>query len=266
MTQTTQRRAAKANFFDRYRPADGDSVPKYQQIRFAMIEAIRDGFWRDGVKLPTEEELVGMTGFSLGTVQRAVRMLADDGVLARRQGSGTFISHSSSRISEPWHFQFLSEDGETVLPAYPKVVCRERTGQRGPWSRFLKQGRAPILRIDRVINVNDEFTAFSRFFVAGASADLMEAIAADKLHGANFRIVLSEACRLPVTRIGHVVSITQATGDQARKLMITRRDPLLRVEINATAGTDVPLYFQELLSPATGRRLSLPSVGRLGPK
>jgi DNA-binding GntR family transcriptional regulator len=146
------------------------------------------------------------------------------------------------------------------------VVCRERTGQHGPWSRFLNQGRAPILRIDRVINVNDEFTAFSRFFVAGVYADLMEAISVDQLHGANFRIVLSEACRLPVTRIGHTVSITRANGDQARKLVIARNDPLLRVEINATAGTDVPLYFQELMSPAMDRKLSLPSVGRLGPK
>ena len=262
----TQRRAANANFFHRYRPTHGDSVPKYQQVRFAMIEAIRDGYWRDGVRLPTEEQLVDMTGFSLGTVQRAVRMLAEDGVLTRRQGSGTYVSHSSSRITEPWHFQFLSEDGESVLPAYPKVVCRERTGQHGPWSRFLNQGRAPILRIDRVINVNDEFTAFSRFFVAGTYADLMEAMPLDQLHAANFRVVLSEACRLPVTRIGHTVSITQASGDQARKLLIARKDPLLRIEINATAGTHVPLYFQELLSPATERRLSLPSVGRLGPK
>jgi hypothetical protein len=109
---------------------------------------------------------------------------------------------SGSRIAEPWHFQFLSEDGGAVLPAYPKVVCRERTGQRGPWSRFLNQGHAPILRIDRLINVNDEFTAFSRFFTAGTYADLMEAKSLDQLHAANFRIVLSEACRLPVTRIG----------------------------------------------------------------
>jgi GntR family transcriptional regulator len=262
----TQTRMADGNFFDQYRSKDRANVPKYQQVRFAMIEAIRDGFWQDGGRLPTEEELVGITGFSLGTVQRAVRMLAEDGILARRQGSGTFISHSSSRISEPWHFQFLSEDGETVLPAYPKVVCRERTGQRGPWSRFLDQGRAQILRIDRVINVNDEFTAFSRFFVGGTHADLLEAMPIDKLHGANFRIVLSEACRLPVTRIGHTVSVTQATSDQARKLLIAKNDPLLRVEINATAGTDVPLYFQELVAPATNRRLSLPSVGRLSPK
>jgi DNA-binding GntR family transcriptional regulator len=265
-TQTTQRHAAKLNFFNRYRPPDGEDVPKYQQVRFAMIEAIRDGYWRDGVRLPTEEELVGMTGFSLGTVQRAVRMLVEDGMLARRQGSGTFISHTDSRISEPWHFQFLSEDGETVLPAYPKVVCRERTNQRGPWSRFLGQARAPILRIDRLINVNDEFNAFSRFFVADECADIMEAISIEQLHSANFRVVLSQACRLPVTRIGHTVSITHANSSQARTLSIATQDALLRVEISATAGTKIPLYFQELLSPQTNRRLSLPSVGRLGSK
>jgi DNA-binding GntR family transcriptional regulator len=247
-----------------YRPKGTENVPKYQQLRFAMIEAIRDGHWREGVRLPTEEELVGTTGFSLGTVQRAVRMLAEDGVLARRQGSGTFVSHAGSRIAKPWHFQFLGEDGETVLPAYPKVVCRERTGQRGAWSRFLGQDREPILRIDRIINVNDEFTAFSRFFVAQDYADLMEATPLGQLHGANFRIVLSETFRLPVTQIGHTVSITQANNDQARILLIARKEPLLRIEINATAGTGVPLYFQELLSPAMDRKLSLPSVGRLG--
>jgi GntR family transcriptional regulator len=264
MSRTTQRRLADANFFDLYRPTSDGAIPKYQQVRFAMIEAIRDGFWHDRVRLPTEEEIVGMTGFSLGTVQRAVRMLAEDGVLARRQGSGTFISHSSSRITEPWHFKFLSDDGESVLPAYPKVVCRERTSQRGLWSRFLGQSQAPILRIDRIINVNDEFTAFSRFFVTASYADLMEAMSLDRLHSANFRVVLSEACRLPVTRIDHTVSITHANSDQAHKLLIARNDTILRVEISATAGTNIPLYFQELLSPATNRRLSLPSVGRLG--
>lgn len=265
MNQKTQIRGVDGDFFQRYRPHESGTVPKYQQLRFALIEAIRAGYWRDGDKLPTEEELVDVTKFSLGTVQRAVRMLAEDGFLVRRQGSGTFISHLESRISEPWHFRFLSEDGETVLPAYPKVMTRERTNQRGPWSRFLGQNRAPIVRIDRSINVNDEFTAFSRFFVASTYAEFMEAVPLNKLHGANFRIVLSEACRLPVTRIDHTVSVIQANSNQALRLMISRKDALLRVEIGATAGTNVPLYFQELLCPATGRRLSLPSVGRLRP-
>lgn len=263
MRKASRQGTAEGNFFEAYRPKDGSRVPKYQQIRFALIEAIRSGHWSEGARVPTEEELVRITGASLGTVQRAVRMLAEDGVLSRRQGSGTFVSHASSRISEPWHFQFIDEDGETVLPAYPKVVARERTSQRGAWSRFLAQGETQNLRIDRVINVNDEFNAFSRFFVAGPHADLMEAVPVEQLHGVNFRIFLSDATRLPVTRISHNVSIIQATAEQARRLGTNRREPLLRVEIAASAGTDVPLYFQELLCPPTERRLSLPSVGRL---
>ena len=120
MTRTTQRRAAGSDFFELYRPSESGNAPKYQQLRFALIEAIRAGHWRDGTKLPTEEELVGVTKFSLGTVQRALRMLAEDGIVVRRQGNGTFISHSGSRICEPWHFQFLSEDGESRAPGVSK--------------------------------------------------------------------------------------------------------------------------------------------------
>lgn len=253
--------AADGDFFRACRPAADAKLPKYQQVRFAVIEALRNGYWEEGARLPTEEELVGITGFSLGTVQRAVRMLVDDGVLTRRQGSGTY-SRTDARISEPWHFRFLDEDGESVLPAYPKVVARERTSQRGPWTRFLQQGSGKVLRIDRIININDEFNAFSRFFVAGAYADLMEAAPVEKLHGANFRIVFSERCRLPVTQIGHTVSLVQASNEQARMLRIARRETILRVEILATAGADVRLYYQELYCPRTDRKLSLPNVGR----
>lgn len=251
------------NFFERYRPKEVEGLPKYQQLRFSMIEAVRDGFWRTAARLPTEERLVEITGFSLGTVQRAIRLLAQDGILARRQGSGTFIAHQTSRISQSWHFQFLGEDGKTFLPVYPKVVCRERTNQKGAWTGFLRHDQGELLRLDRLINVNDEFTAFSRFFVAGTFADMMENIPLTKLHGANFRIVLSEAFRLPVTSIGHTVSVVEATSEQSRKLMVPNRSPLLRIEIQATAAAEAPLYFQELICPAFRRKLSLPSVGHL---
>lgn len=259
----TSRLPAKLSFFDQYRPKQLGDLPKYQQLRFAVIEAVRDGFWRNAAKLPTEEELVEITGFSLGTVQRAIRMLAQDGVLARRQGSGTFVAHRPSRIFQPWHFQFLGEDGVSVLPVYPKVVCRERTSQRGPWTSFLNQENEPLLRLDRLINVNDEFTAFSRFFIAGSYADMMENVPLAKLHGANFRVVLSETFRLPVISIGHSVSVIEASSEQSKKLLVPHDYPLLRVEIHAKAATEIPLYFQELICPASNRKLSLPSVGQL---
>lgn len=262
MAKALHTTATQTTFFDRYRPENTRELPKYQQLRFAIGEAIRRGFWVDGERLPTEEELVSITGFSLGTVQRAVRMLSEDGLLARRQGSGTFVSHQHSRISEPWHFQFLDEDGDSVLPAYPLVVARERTNQLGPWSRFLQNGQLSLLRIDRLINVNDEFNALSRFFVSGQHANLMESFPIEQLHSANFRIVLTEASRLPVLRIDHNVSLVPAVKSVATQLGIAISELILRVEIMVTAADNNPLYFQELFCPQSGRKLSLSNVGR----
>jgi DNA-binding GntR family transcriptional regulator len=247
------------NFFRTFSSEAGSNLPKYQHLRAAVVAAIRDGHWKEGEKLPTEEQLVEITGYSLGTIQRAVRTLAEDGTLMRKQGSGTFVARTTSRISEPWHFQFLDDDGETLLPAYPKIIARERTDQRGPWSRFLDNGNDSLLRIDRIINVNDEFMFLSRFFVAGELAALMESKPPKQLDGANFRIVLTNACKMPVTNIQHNVSVTSASRKQAALLLVHRDDPLLRVEIAATAGKVTPLYFQELLCPPTNRKLSLSS-------
>ena len=91
---------ASENFFETYRSGEDSSLPKYQQLRAAIISAIRDNFWTEGSKLPTEEQLIRITSYSLGTVQRAIRTLADDGILTRKQGSGTFVARTVSRISE----------------------------------------------------------------------------------------------------------------------------------------------------------------------
>ena len=142
------------------------------------------------------------------------------------------------------------------------MVC-ERTDQRGPWSRFLDQYPEKLLRVDRIINVNDEFFFLSRFFVGGEFADLMESIPIPKLDGANFRIVLSNFCKMPVTNIAHTVSMTRANNEQAALLKVQGDIPLLRVEIGATAGKDRSLYFLELLCPPTHRKLSRTNVSRL---
>ena len=46
--------------------------------REAVLAAIDQGLWQRGAKLPTESEFVAATPSSLGTVQRAMRELAED--------------------------------------------------------------------------------------------------------------------------------------------------------------------------------------------
>ncbi|MEN0021967.1 MAG: substrate-binding domain-containing protein [Microbacterium sp.] len=53
--------------------------------------AIVDGVWAVGGRIPPEPVLAGKYGVSINTVRRAVGNLVDDGILERRQGSGTYV-------------------------------------------------------------------------------------------------------------------------------------------------------------------------------
>ena len=60
-------------FFQVLQLPDRSGRPKYQRLADTLVDAIRQGLWRPGDRLPPEEELTQLTPFSLGTVQRALR-------------------------------------------------------------------------------------------------------------------------------------------------------------------------------------------------
>lgn len=66
--------------------------PLYKQIKKLIVSKIEAGQWLAGDKIPTEHQLVADLNASRMTVNRALRELTQQGVLVRKQGSGTFVS------------------------------------------------------------------------------------------------------------------------------------------------------------------------------
>lgn len=56
-----------------------------------LRQAITRGTFRPGTQLPTEAELCQMLGVSRTVVREALRVLEEDGLVARRHGVGTFV-------------------------------------------------------------------------------------------------------------------------------------------------------------------------------
>lgn len=56
-----------------------------------LRQAILGGTFRPGSQLPTEAELCEILGVSRTVVREALRVLEDDGLVARRHGVGTFV-------------------------------------------------------------------------------------------------------------------------------------------------------------------------------
>src|SRR5947209_799995 len=87
--------------------------PKYAQIADAIRQRVARGQWPKGHQLPTNEELAEEFGVSRVTVRQAVDLLARDGVVAAKQGRGTFV------VSAPTEDRWLRV--ETSLAALAEV-------------------------------------------------------------------------------------------------------------------------------------------------
>src|SRR5260221_2907844 len=73
--------------------------PLTAQLAQGLRATIRAAELEPGDKIPSEHELVGQHHVSRATANRALTILADEGIIARRRGTGSVVT-SAGLISE----------------------------------------------------------------------------------------------------------------------------------------------------------------------
>src|SRR5690348_13647420 len=74
-----------------------DPRPPYQQVANALRAAILTRKLAPGEKLPSGNELAQRYGVARMTIQQAMRILRDEGLIVSRQGSGVFVRERTTR-------------------------------------------------------------------------------------------------------------------------------------------------------------------------
>jgi GntR family transcriptional regulator len=66
-------------------------LPLYVRIQEKLSREIAAGRWKNGERFPTEQELSHTLAAAVGTIRKSVAALVAQGVLVKRQGSGTYV-------------------------------------------------------------------------------------------------------------------------------------------------------------------------------
>lgn len=74
---------------------NGDT-PLYRQIAEILRDRIKSGIFEPGSRIPTEHELCDSFGVSRISIRQALAELANDDLLEKRQGSGTYVSRAAA--------------------------------------------------------------------------------------------------------------------------------------------------------------------------
>ncbi len=254
----------KPNFFTTFASSPSPGVTKYARLRNALLKAIENGHWMPGEKLPTELDLTKTTPFGLGTVQRALRELAEEGIIVRHQGHGSFVTAPKRPLIQPWHCRFLNDGGTEFLPVFPKILSRARIREYGPWSVFLEQDGDNIIRIDRKISINHEFSVLSRFYANADKFRILLEKSLPELENANLKLLLNLKFNLPITIVSQNLRMIEFPPVVCRELSIKKATSGLYIEAIASAGRTVHMYYQELFIPPNNRTLRIVENSPLG--
>lgn len=73
--------------------AELPAAPLYMKLKDFVRGHVDSGEWKVGHRVPSENELVSILGVSRMTANRALRELADEGLVVRLRGKGSFVAN-----------------------------------------------------------------------------------------------------------------------------------------------------------------------------
>lgn len=106
----------------------------FRDVKADLLAKIISGAWRPGAQMPTEVELAETYGCARATVNRAMRELADDGVIERRRKAGTRVRTAPVRRAR-FDIPIVRSEVEERGADYRYALVSREAGRAPDWLR-----------------------------------------------------------------------------------------------------------------------------------
>jgi DNA-binding GntR family transcriptional regulator len=147
----------------------------YKQVADSLRQKILNGEVSSGERLPTERDLCEQFSASRITIRRALQVLADEMLIQRRHGSGTFVSPTPSR-----RIPLLNTDFSGSIAAHAPDLQRQL--ESWEWQTATAE-IADMLQIDlgerilfarRIDVLDDKPVAYDEVYLTEKSANRLD--------------------------------------------------------------------------------------------
>lgn len=120
----------------------------FRDVKQNIRQRILDGEWAPGDLIPGEVELAASFGCARATVNRAMRELAEEGLLDRRRKTGTRVRMMPKRQAT-FEIPIVRREIEEQGAAYRYALVRRGVERVPEWlqSRLSLSGDAPVLHL-----------------------------------------------------------------------------------------------------------------------
>ncbi len=203
---------------------------RYAALATAMRARIVQGEWPPGTTIPAEQTLAAEHGVALGTMRRALDLLAEQGLVERVHGRGTFVKAGLTGAPMLRFFRFGDAAGQ---PPRSRILSRDTLPAPIEIARGLGAGPGePALRLKRLRYVAEQPCLYEEIWLPLPLFEpLLDSDTAN--WGDLLYPLFLERCGVHVQRAVDTIGFANLAAAQARVLRLPAGHPCARVQRQA---------------------------------
>jgi GntR family transcriptional regulator len=198
---------------------------RYNEVADSLRQSILSGKIIPGSQLPTERELCDLHRVSRITIRHALRLLEEERLIQRHQGSGTFVSPKPSRRIP------LMIDYTGSIRAHAPLL--RRSVRRWLWSPasdeiaadLALQPKESVLYAERVDDLEGKAVAWDQVFIPRSFGDPLTVAELAKV---DFLETWTRCAHFEIVNCRQTIEAVAAGSDDSRKLAVKSGQPLLK--------------------------------------
>ena len=203
-------------------------LPLYHQVEASIRKYIANKIYLPGQSIPTEIELQEKFNVSRETIRRAVNNLVFAGLVEKRKGVGTFITHP--KIVHRVGYVYGSYEEILARGMIPGTTFIEKKEIKPPEimrkEMALKKG-ASVIKIKRLRLANEEPVAILSSYLP---MDIVSDLAQVKFENNSLYHTLEKVYHLKLSESDEIIEAGSITGKDANWLQIKKGSPILVVK------------------------------------
>ena len=222
-------------------------LPVYLQIAELLARQIKAGYWHSGERLPTEAELAQTLSVAVGTLRKSLALLAQQAVLERIQGSGTYVRKTPGTPQIYELFRLELADGPGLPTAH--ILDVRKLARPAHMAAITGRGE-PCWRVRRLRFLSQQPVALEEIWF---SASACPALKADEL-GDSMYLFYQQRLGVWIARVEDQISAAAAPTWVTPPLALQVGDCSGYIErISWTATNQIAEFSKTWFDPAVCR-------------
>jgi GntR family transcriptional regulator len=220
--------------------------PLYQQIKMLITQSLISAEWGPGEAIPSEIELAQRYQVSQGTVRKAISELAQDNLLVRHQGKGTFVASHTEERRKFHFFRIYPDKGGRIYTEGDLLSCH-RGKADAETARLLEISKgASLVIITRLMRMEGNPVMFEEIRLP---ASLFKGLGAERINEFHCRMysMFESAYGIQILQVAEQIKSVLAEGKAARLLGVDDASPLLSIDRVSYTYGDRPVEVRKTL-------------------